>query len=228
MLLFTCERTRGFRASWTAAELGLALDYRMLPFPPRICEPDYLNENPLGTVPMLVDGDVRLTESSAICQYLAAQCGDTPLIVRPDEADYGPYLDFLHYADATLTFPQTVYMRFALFEKERGLAEAGAAYARWFGARLAKVEERLEGRDYLCAERFTIADIAVSYALWLAQMVELDEFFRPNVAYYIERQRARPAFRSALDCERTAGKGVAPSFMDHMGGLNRSAEAKID
>lgn len=214
MIFYSCEASRGFRVSWTAAELGIDLGYRMMPFPPRILHPEYLDENPLGTVPMLVDGDVRLTESSAICQYIAARSGNTALVLRPDETDYGYFLDFLHHADATLTFPQTVYLRFALFEKQRGLAEAGVAYARWFGARLVKLENRLEGREYLCGDRFTIADIAICYPLMLARMLGLDKFFGPNVASYTVRQVDRPACVQALEKERVAGMAVSPSISD--------------
>ena len=211
MILYTCAESRGLRVSWTAAELGIEIEYRMMPFPPRIHTPEYLAENPLGTVPMLVDGDIRLTESSAICQYLAAKTGDISLTVQPDEVDFGPFLDFLHHADSTLTFPQTVYMRFALFEKHRGLADAGEAYARWFGARLVKLENRLDGRRFICADRFTLADIAVSYSLWLARLLGLDKFFGPNVAAYLDRQTGRLTFKHALEAERAAGVGITPT-----------------
>lgn len=217
MILYTCAASRGFRASWTAAELGLALEYRILPFPPRLFAPEYLLENPLGTVPMLVDGDLRMTESIAICEYLAALASPNALVVAPDEPEYGHFIDFLHHADATLTFPQTVYMRFALFERARGYAEAGEAYARWFGARLAKLESRLEGRQYICGDRFTLADIAIGYALWLAQLVKLDHFFQPNVAYYIERLTSRPAFIRAMEVEKAAGTGVSPTVLEAIG-----------
>ena len=214
MLLYTCAQSRGLRVSWTAAELGIDLEYRMMPFPPRMFSPEYLAENPLGTVPMLVDGDARMTESTAICHYLAVRAEDRSLIVTSDEADFGWFLDLLHYADATLTFPQTVFLRFARLDRERGLAEAGEAYSRWFGARLVKLEARIAGRDFLCADRFTIADIAVCYALYLAQMTGLDEYFGPNVAFYIERQMQRPAFSMALDRERAASTGISPCVAD--------------
>ena len=204
MILYTCERSRGFRASWAAAELGLELEYRMLPFPPRYLAKAYLQDNPLGTVPLLVDGDTRMTESSAIAQYLAAKAGDNDLAVMPEEPDYGAYLDFLHHADATITFPQTVYMRFALFEKDKGLAEAGLAYAEWFGKRLIKVEERLDGRDFLCADRFTVADVVIGFALWLSTMNGLQDRLTPRAKAYLERLMRRDGFQRALAAEKAA------------------------
>jgi len=116
-ILYTCAGSRGLRCTWAAQEAGVELDLRMLPFPPRHKAPEYLETNPLGTIPMLVDGDTQMTESCAIAHYLAIKGGAHHLFVAPGEADYGEYLDYTYHADATITFPQTVYMRFALFEK---------------------------------------------------------------------------------------------------------------
>lgn len=197
-ILYTCARSRGLRATWAAEEAGVAIDLRLLPFPPRLMAPEYLELNPLGTVPLLVDGDARMTESCAIAHYLATRDGPTTLAVMPGEADYAAYCDFTYHADATITFPQTVFMRFVLFEKERGLQEAGHAYARWFHKRLVKVEQRMEGREYLCADRFTVADICVGYALFLAESVGLDEGVPDSLKVYRERLTARPGFVRAL------------------------------
>jgi glutathione S-transferase len=200
--LHTCAGSRGLRCTWAAAEAGVALDLRLLPFPPRRLAPEYLALNPLGTVPLLVHGATRMTESCAIAHYLAVLGEAQSLVVQPGEPDYGEYLDYTYHADATLTFPQTVYMRFALFEKERGLAEAGEAYARWFEKRLVKIEQRLEDRDYLCAGRFTVADICIGYALILAGKVGLDAALTPGLRVYRARLTAREAYRRAEASER--------------------------
>lgn len=207
MTLYTCAGSRGLRATWAAEEAGVDLDLKMLPFPPRHLAPEYLDINPLGTVPLLIDGTSRMTESCAIAHYLAARSGKSDLVVSPGEADYAEYLDFTYHADATITFPQTVYMRFALFEKDKGWSEAGEAYAKWFHKRLIKVEQRLEGREYLCADRFTMADICVGYALRLAQKVGLDEGVPDRLKQYRKRLTEREGYRRALD--REAAGGVA-------------------
>lgn len=204
MLLYTSARSRGLRVTWAAEEIGVPIDLKMLPFPPRKRAPDYLAVNPLGTIPMLVDGDVRMTESSAIVLYLAERAGETPLLIEPGAPDRAALLDFLHHADATLTFPQTVYMRYALFEKKRGLEAAGELYADWFAARLVKVEERLKDREFLCANRFTIADVAVGYALYLTTLNGLQGRLTPNAAAYLDRLTARDGFKRALAREEAA------------------------
>jgi glutathione S-transferase len=208
-VLYTCARSRGLRATWAAEEAGVDIDLRILPFPPRYLAPDYMAINPLGTVPMLVDGEAQLTESCAIAHYLATRSGYTPLAIAPGEADYAAYCDYTYHADATITFPQTVYMRFCLFEKDKGLEEAGHAYAKWFHKRLIKVEERLATREYLCAERFTVADICVGYALILAESVGLDEGVPESLKAYRARLTARPGYIRALEREETGRKALA-------------------
>jgi glutathione S-transferase len=197
-ILYTCARSRGLRATWAAEEAGVEIDLRILPFPPRHLAPEFMALNPLGTVPLLVDGDAQLTESCAIAHYLATRDGYSRLAIAPGEPDYAAYCDYTYHADATITFPQTVYMRFAIFEKDKGLAEAGVAYAKWFHKRLIKVEQRLAGREYLCADRFTVADICVGYALILAESVGLDDGVPDSLKAYRARLTARDAYRRAF------------------------------
>jgi glutathione S-transferase len=201
-ILYTCAGSRGLRATWAAEEAGVELDLRMLPFPPRHKAPEYLETNPLGTIPMLIDGDTQMTESCAIAHYLAVKGGAHHLFVAPGEADYGEYLDYTYHADATITFPQTVYMRFALFEKHKGWEDAGHAYANWFEKRLVKIEQRLETREYLVGERFTVADICVGYALILAKSVGLDERIPETLKAYRERLTSKEAYKSAVAKEK--------------------------
>lgn len=206
--LYTCARSRGFRATWAAEEAGVDLDIKLLPFPPRFLAPEYLELNPLGTVPLLVDGDAHMTESCAIAHYLATRDGYTDLAVSPGEADYAAYCDFTYHADATITFPQTVYMRFVLFEKDKGLQEAGEAYAKWFWKRLVKLEQRLESREYLCADRFTVADICCGYALILAESVGLEDGVPDRLKAYRKRLKARDGFRRAWERENAGPAAI--------------------
>lgn len=207
-VLYTCARSRGLRATWAAEEAGVDIDLKILPFPPRYLAPEFMELNPLGTVPLLIDGETRLTESCAIAHYLATREGYTGLAIAPGARDYGEYCDYTYHADATITFPQTVYMRFAIFEKDKGWAEAGHAYAKWFHKRLVKVEQRLEGREFLCADRFTVADICVGYALILAESVGLDDGVPQSLKDYRARLTARPAYGCALAREEEGRKAL--------------------
>jgi glutathione S-transferase len=201
MTLYHCPGARSMRVVWTLEEMGLDYELRTLPFPPRVLQKDYLGINPLGTVPYFIDGRTRMTESAAICQYLVETRGPAPLAVRTDEADYGAYLNWLHYSDATITFPQTIVLRYSMLEpQERRLPQAVEDYRGFFLGRLRAVEAALaDGRDYLCAERFTIADICVGYALYLARMLKIEDAFTPRIGAWWERLSARPAFRRAAE-----------------------------
>ena len=122
MKIFGCNDSRHVRPLWTAEEMGLDYELEMLPFPPRFFKKEYLDTNILGTVPYLMDGKVEMTESVAMCTYLCEKYGPSDLIVTPDEDDYADYLNWLAHSDATLTFPLTVYLRYAL--QEVGVADA--------------------------------------------------------------------------------------------------------
>jgi glutathione S-transferase len=65
--LYHCVSARSFRGLWALEELGLPYELVMLPFPPRQHARHFLVLNPLGTIPLLVHGDTRMTESAAIC-----------------------------------------------------------------------------------------------------------------------------------------------------------------
>ncbi len=196
--LYHCHNARSFRALWALEELGLAYKLHMLPFPPRVLSPEYLEQNPLGTIPLLVDGTTRMTESSAIPQYLATRYGPSPLAVSPDEQDYGLWLDWLHRSEATLTFPQTIVLRYTRFEpEERKLKQAADDYTQWFFSRLKHLTRALEGKAWLCAGRFTMADVCTVYALLLAKDLALDYKFTPEITAYWDRATSRPAFLAA-------------------------------
>jgi glutathione S-transferase len=180
----------------------------MLPFPPRVLAPDYLQINPLGTIPALFDGAMRMTESAAICQYLVTKYGPSPLAVAPEEEDYGRFLNWLHFGEATLTFPQTLVFRYRDLEPpERRIPQVVEDYARWFFARLRAVNEATAAANYLCADRFTVADVSVGFALLFAENLGLGTRFSPSVRAYWERLRQRDGFRRAVAAqERAAGE----------------------
>ena len=116
------EASRALRPIWTAEEMGLDYELTMMPFPPRVFMKEYLEVNMLGTIPYLIDGEVKMTESVAMSQYLVEKYGPSDLRVMPDEPDYPAYLNWLFHSDATLTFPQTVVLRYKL--QEPGVADA--------------------------------------------------------------------------------------------------------
>jgi glutathione S-transferase len=205
--LYHCHAARSFRPLWMLEELGLPYELKMLPFPPRVFAKEYLALNPLGTIPLMIDGETKMTESSGICHYLGTRYGPTPLIVGAGEPAFGAFLNWMYFSDATLTFPQTLVLRYTQLEpEERRNPQVATDYAKWFLGRLRAVEAATAGAETLCAGRFTAADIVVGYALRLADNIGLAKDFGPNVAAYWQRLQAREGFRRAVAAENLAGE----------------------
>ena len=213
--LYHCVDARSFRPLWVLEEMGLPYELTVLPFPPRVLAPEYKKVNPLGTIPLLLDGATRMTESAAIGHYLATRHGPSPLAVNVAEDDYGAFLNWTHFGEATLTFPQTLVLRYSLLEPEaRRLPQVADAYAQWFLARLRAIEAALQGKEWLCAGRFTVADVSVGYALLLASFLKLHDQFGPNVTAYWQRLQQREGYQRARAAQQRAAEqaGLGPTF----------------
>lgn len=204
--LYHCMSARSFRALWALEELGLDYELMMLPFPPRMFKKEYLGINPLGTIPAFFDGDTFMTESSAIAQYLAERYGQGKLNIPVDDARYGAYLNWLHFGEATLTFPQTLVLRYTRLEpEERRVSQVAEDYKKWFLGRLRAVETSLEKTSpWILGETFTAADISVAYALMLAKNLNMENEFSPNTRVYWDRVQQRSAFKRALESQEEA------------------------
>jgi glutathione S-transferase len=213
--LYHCMNARSFRVLWTLEEMRLPYELKILPFPPRVHAREYLQINPLGTIPLMLDGDTRMTESAAICQYLATRYGPSPLAVEPHEPTYGAFLNFLHFGEATLTFPEAIVLRYSRIEPdERRQPQVVDDYARFFYGRLRMAEATLASSDYLCAGRFTAADISVGYALLLSHYNGLSEKLPGAVRAYWERLKQREGFQRADAAQKDAAKaaGISADF----------------
>ncbi len=202
--LWHCAGSRSIRPLWTMEEMGLDYELEVMQFPPRFTHAGYTEMNPIGTVPFFTDDAdgpehlVQMTESAGISQYVVDRYGPTDLAVGVNESGYGDYLNWLHRSDATLTFPQTLVLRYTILEPEATrLPKVAEDYTKWFYSRLRSVELATADNEFLVGNRFTIADIAVGFALHLAESLGLSEGFKPNTKAYYGRLKARPAFQKA-------------------------------
>jgi glutathione S-transferase len=201
--VYSAPNTRAIRVIWVLEEIGVKAEIKSMPYPPRKHAPDYFAVNPTGMVPLLIDGEVRLSESMAICDYLATKHG-SPLVVPPNDPERPQFLQWLWYGESTLMTPLSrlniVRQVERQFERKGGPeVDAIIAGARDHVAeRLKMLEQRLEGRDFLVAGRLTLADISVSYPLHLVGMLGVDNLLGPRSVAYRERLRARPAHQRAI------------------------------
>lgn len=203
MTLWHCHNTRSLRPLWALEEMGLEYELNVLPFPPRFFKKEFLGENVLGTVPFFRDVNITMTESSAICHYLADRYQKNEFTINVSHQEYGEYLNWLYQSDATLTFPQAIFLRYTKLEPpERRQPQVAEDYRKWFLARLRRLDAHIEGKEFLCDNRFTIADIAVGYALFLGKLQGLSVDYSPQVSRYLNDLIQRPAFIKSVSLSR--------------------------
>jgi len=191
---------RGFRVVWLLEEMGLA--YRLRPVDMLAGvenDPEFLAINPAGFIPAIQDGDVTMVESIAIMEYLMARYGPTPLVPDPHDPAFGLYQQFLHLGEAGLAASIFFVIVAKILAPEAEQDNWGTRKALdTFKSRLKLVTRQLERTPYIAGERFTAADISVTYALQLAKRAagfELAEIERA----YVARAIARDGYKRAMD-----------------------------
>lgn len=198
--IYHVPHSRSLRVVWLMEELGEPYELERVNFPP---PSDYLDVNPLGSVPAIDDGGIRMCESIAILQYITGRRLPEAMSVtvgpKPDPAAYAAHLQFLHYGEASLAAPLSVIFRTGLIAPDGQKSNLTTEdQTQQFAKRLTLLEKRLaDGRDVIMDDQFTIADISVGYALGLARYMKLGELFPKTVADYAARLQARPAFQRA-------------------------------
>jgi glutathione S-transferase len=195
---------RGFRVVWLLEELGVAYRLRPVDLMEVKTDTDFLAINPSGFIPALQDGETIMVESIAILEYLLARHGPSPLAPTADDPAFAAYLQFLHLGEAGLAGPMNAAFVGRTLAPE---AERNARVTTWalatFQSRLALVIQRLAKHPFLAGDRFTAADISVSYALLLGLRTG-NYTPGPVERDYLTRTTARPAYVRALDaCQAT-------------------------
>lgn len=196
--VFGGQTSRSIRVVWLMEEMGLAYRVRQVDMLAPQQDPEFLAVNPANYIPAMVDGDVTMVESVAIMQYLMGRYGPTPLAPTADDPAFPAYLQFLHMGEAGLaTLMMTpVVSRFIAPETERD--NWGARWAlECVGRRMDLVRGQLARGPYMAGDRFTAADISVTYALQLGGNHAVIELGEAEQAY-VARTTARDAFKRAM------------------------------
>jgi glutathione S-transferase len=201
MKLHHVPGSRSCRVLWLLEELG-GLDYEVVTYrlgDPRLRAPEYRALNPAGKVPTFEDEGVAFHESGAIVQYLLERHGGGRFEPAVGARARGPYLQWLHWSEASLMPPlgQINAHRFVLREADR-IPAARALAERQFAKVLAQLDQALGDRDYLVESRFTAADLMAGYAIALARMVGALGDLPAGIDPWFARLSARPAFERAF------------------------------
>lgn len=192
MKLYEFAPTRSIRARWMLQELGL--DFEAITVNLQKGEhhnASFLELNPAARVPVLVDGDLILSESVAIVLYLAEKCPDRGFI----PADPKTRADFYRWILFTVTELEQPLWRIArhtfLYAQEDRLAADVALAGRDFAPMAAVLENHMKGRTYVTGNAVTAADFVLAYTLdWAGEAQQLGAF--PGLRSYVERMYARP------------------------------------
>lgn len=191
--------TRSIRAIWAAEELALPYE-AIIKQRAELKLPDFIAVNPLGTAPVIRDGDVVFHESCAIVQYLADRYdtanGFSPALTDPAR---GPYLQWMHFPEATLwpmidAFIASTGIRTGTPPNEQAMAAAKAKIMNIWN----HFDNILSDHPYILGDKFTFADIAVYFGMLTATMLNaVDSSETKHVQAYAGRMKARPAFQKA-------------------------------
>lgn len=200
MKLYHARQSRSIRPRWLLEELGVPYELVTLDMSKQEHKaPDYLKIHPHGALPALVDGDLALMESAAICAYLADKYPEKRLAPPVGSPARGPYYQWIVYTIATMEPPLIdVFMNTVrLPEAERSPAKVEAGRVAW--KKVAEVlSGALQGKQYLLGNEFSTADVMVGSTLAWGQFLGLLEGF-PVLQEYVGRLASRPAFVRAQE-----------------------------
>ena len=198
MKIYYAPNTRAVRIVWLFEELGLPYELETFKLgDPAMRAPEYLKVHPMGRVPTLIDGDLTIFESGAIVQYVLARYGNGRLVPAVASPLFGPYLQWLHYAEGMIMPPvNTIVVETKLLPPERRNPANAERALKLLTRMLIPVNAHLEGREFLAGE-FSGADIMTGHACTVAASLGADVSDKPHLAAYIERINARPAMKRA-------------------------------
>ena len=187
---------RGVRVAWLCEEMNLPYAVENVTFP---TDAAYRALNPLGSVPFLVDGDVRINESVAMLLHLAQRYGPTPLLPAPTDPAHGRVLQMTVFSEATLGAGLNVLMaaKFAAPDTDKENWSVKFQRDRVADA-LAFAEGVLAEDPYFAGDAFTIADIAMATALTMRRGA-LGAEVPPGMVPWLDRVLARPAYKRSVE-----------------------------
>ena len=193
--------SRSTRVLWLLEELALPYTAETLAFKVgNFGGDDYSKIHPLNRVPALRDGEMLMYESIAILQYLLDTYGNGTNGLRPNvgDADYGPYLQWLHYGESTLAPLLATLMRqrhFLPVAQRSPIAEAQAVAE--LENVLTLLEAQLADHDYVLARGFSLADISIGYCLLLMRLAKAKDQITPRLDTYWQHIKARESWIKA-------------------------------
>jgi glutathione S-transferase len=191
--IYHSQGARSLRVLWLCEEMGVPYETAEASF----FKPsdEFKAVNPLRTVPAMTDGDVSMIESVAMMIYIMSKHGPTDLEVKPHEAGYADYLQYLMFGEAGLAAYGNPLVGTRYMAPDNQKQNWTADYLK--GAiikRLQFVADLLGDKPYVAADRFTAADISIAYIATGAKFAGIESDIPASLMRYIEKLRERPAY----------------------------------
>jgi glutathione S-transferase len=196
LVLYTNPMSRGRIARWMLEEVGQPYKVEVLDYASTMKAPAYLAVNPMGKVPALRHGDAVVTETAAICAYLADAFPQAKLAPPPTDKLRAPYYRWLFFAAGPVEASvSNKALGFAVPpERERMMGYGNLAQV------MSTLEAAVSRSDYLVGNSFTAADLYVGSAIGFGLMFGTFEK-RPAFENYWRRLSSRPAYIRAKELD---------------------------
>ena len=197
--LFHAKGSRSVRIIWLFEELDL--DYELVHLERGKPNPDFVKASPFAKIPAIKDGDLLLSESVAIVQYILIKYGEGRLQPDNESKEYAYFLHWLNFGESTLVLPIVDILKNTMFRSEEHRHQFTVDSAKESFIRLLKtMDSMLSQQDFLVGNEFTAADIINGYTLRLGSNLELLNGTEgtKNVCDYYKRLESRTAFQKAI------------------------------
>ena len=200
LTLHFAPNSRAGRIVWLLEELELEYNINKMAFNPKDLKSDeHRARHPLGRVPVLDDGEVRIYESGAIVEYVIERHKNGGL--KPEVSDplYPEYLQWFHFCEGMVMPPvNTIVVQTLLLPPDRKDETVLGQAQRLLAKALEPVDESLAGRDYLIGA-FSAADVMLGHACFMSNRLGCVSDEMANLKGYVERIAERPAFKTAIE-----------------------------
>jgi glutathione S-transferase len=202
LVYYTHPQSRGRIAHWMLEEVGEPYTTVWLDYGSTMKAPEYLAVNPMGKVPALRDGDTVVTESAAICAYLADRFPQKSLAPLPGDAARAAYYRWMFFTAGPLEMATTARALGWQVPEGRGSMVGFGSYT----AAIDALQTALQPGPYVCGEQFTAADVVLGSALGWGMMFDTVDK-RPGFETYVARLQQREAAQRAnvLNAARLTG-----------------------
>jgi glutathione S-transferase len=190
--------SRSQRIVWLLEELGAPYEMKFYQrdAKTRLAPPELLAIHPLGKSPVITDGDLKIAESGAIVDYLIRTYGNGKMMPAMGSPDFEVYNEWLHYAEGSAMLPLMLNLYVSR------LKEAGSPLHPRIDSEIANhlgyVDGALKDREFFVGPSLTGADVQMSF---VGEMADVYDRLGPlpNLAAWLKRMHARPAFQRSVE-----------------------------